>query len=116
MNAAKHEITYATFEMIDIRAGTIISAQINRKAQKPAFAMQIDFGPQLGVKTTSAQITEAYDEAMLVGRQVLAVVNFPRKKIADIWSEVLVLGVVQDGKPTILIAPSDFVANGSPVL
>jgi tRNA-binding protein len=116
MHAPQQEITYSDFELVDIRAGTIISARTNEKARKPAFVLEIDFGHEIGVKTTSAQITQAYDQQRLIGMQILAVVNFPRKKVADIWSEVLVLGVVQDNKPTILITTSSPVANGARVL
>lgn len=102
------------FHRVDLRIGTVRSARPNLKARKPAYVLEIDFGPELGIKTTSAQITEAYDTAALEGRQVVAVVNFPRKKIADVWSEVLVLGATGEG-PTILIAPDRPVPNGSHV-
>jgi tRNA-binding protein len=116
MALVKEIIAYSDFEKIDIRAGTIVSARMNEKARMPAYVLEIDFGPILGVKRTSAQITEAYNAQELCGLQVVAIVNFPKKKIADIWSDVLVLGVVQVDKPTILLTPKSKVENGSSVL
>jgi tRNA-binding protein len=115
MTDEKPPITYSDFERIDIRAGTIISARMNTKARRPAYILEVDFGPALGTKIASAQVTEAYSEQDLCGVQVVAVVNFPRKRIADIWSEVLVLGVVRDDRPTILLTPNNRVENGSPI-
>ncbi len=116
MKQIKPLITFDDFTKIDIRAGTILSAEINAKAKKPAYVLKIDFGDPLGVKTTSAQITEGHRLSELINKQVLAVVNFPPKKVADITSEVLVLGVVQDSSPTILLTPSKPVQNGAAVL
>ena len=81
------------FLKLDIRAGTIISAKIFKKAKKPAYQLEIDFGEALGIKKSSAQITQLYDAKSLLGKQVLAVVNLPPKQIADYISEVLILGV-----------------------
>lgn len=110
------QISWPEFEKIDIRVGTVVSARPNEKARKPAYVLEIDFGPEIGVKTSSAQIVEAYKPEDLAGRQILAIVNFPPRKVADVRSEVLVLGVVQPGTPTILIAPDRRVENGARLL
>lgn len=110
------EISWRDFEKLDIRAGTIRSARLNEKARKPAYVLEIDFGPGIGMKTSSAQIVEAYQAEALAGRQILAVVNFPPKTVAGVVSEVLVLGVVQHGAPTILIGPERPVENGARLL
>lgn len=99
------------FMKLDIRAGTILSANVFAKAKRPAYQLTIDFGSEIGVKRSSAQITELYTPEDLVGRQALAVVNFPPRQIANFMSEVLVLGVYsQDG--VVLIAPDRPVKNG----
>jgi tRNA-binding protein len=116
MHEIKPIISFDDFSKVDIRAGTIIDAKINVKAKKYAYVLRIDFGEAIGIKTTSAQITEGHALAELIGQQVLAVVNFPPKKVADVVSEVLVLGVVQPSKPTILLGTSKSVQNGAPVL
>lgn len=106
-------IDYAAFEQVDIRAGTIVHAEPNAKARIPAYVLRIDFGP-LGVRTSSAQLTEHYAPADLVGKQVVAVVNFAPKRVAGVVSEVLVLACVGAGG-TVLLAPDAPVANGSRV-
>ncbi len=99
------------FLKLDIRAGTIISAKIFKKAKKPAYQLEIDFGEELGIKKSSAQITQLYDAKSLLGKQILAVVNLPPKQIADYISEVLILGVYgKDG--VVLIIPEQRVENG----
>ena len=99
------------FLKLDIRAGTIISAKIFKKAKKPAYQLEIDFGEALGIKKSSAQITQLYDAKSLLGKQILAVVNLPPKQIADYISEVLILGVYgKDG--VVLIIPDQRVENG----
>ena len=103
--------TFDDFMKLDIRVGTITEAKVFAKARKPAYQLVIDFGPELGTKKSSAQITQHYTPGELVGRQVLAVVNFPPRQIADFMSEVLVLGTYSEGG-VVLIAPDKRVANG----
>ena len=102
--------TFEDFTKLDIRVGTVISAKVFEKAKKPAYQLQIDFG-QFGVKKSSAQITERYSTDELIGKQVLAVVNFPPRQIADFMSEVLVLGTYSKGG-VILITPDKPADNG----
>ena len=104
-------ITYEDFLKPEIRTGTILSAQPFPAARKPAFQLTIDFGP-LGIKRSSAQITAHYSIDELVGKQIVAVVNFPVKQIANFFSECLVLGVVQSDDTVILLQPDTPVANG----
>lgn len=104
-------IAYADFEKVEMRVGTVLSAEPNLAARKPAYILTIDFG-ELGIKTSSAQITHHYTADELVGTQVIAVVNFPPKRIAGVQSEVLVLGVPDAGNEVVLIRPSTPVANG----
>ena len=103
--------TFDDFLKLDIRVGTVISAEAFEKAKKPAYKLKIDFGEDLGVKKSSAQITEKYSADELTGKQVLAVVNFPPRQIADFMSEVLVLGTYSEGG-VVLIAPERKVNNG----
>lgn len=99
------------FEKLDIRAGTIIEAKIFEKAKRPAYKLTIDFGEEIGIKKSSAQITNLYKCEDLIGKQILAVVNFPKKQIADFMSEVLVLGTYsEDG--VVLAVPDKKVKNG----
>ena len=86
-------ITIEDFEKIDIRTGTIIEAELNKKANKPAYKLRVDLGKELGIKTTSAQITGLYSLDELIGKQIIAVVNFPILQVANVMSEILVLGV-----------------------
>ena len=106
----KVSITWSDFEKIDIRIGTIEKVEHFEKAKKPAYQLWIDFG-ELGIKKTSAQLTERYAPADLMGKQVVAVVNFPPKQIADFMSECLVLGAVE-GKDVILLKPETEAKNG----
>lgn len=107
-------ISWEDFEKIDIRAGTIIEVHDFPGARKPAYQLQIDFG-ELGIKRSSAQITTLYKKEELVGRQVIAVVNFPVKQIANFFSECLVLGVYTENKEVVLLQPSLPVQNGGKV-
>lgn len=104
-------ITWADFEKIDIRAGTITEVTDFPKAKKPAYQITIDFG-ELGIKKSSAQITELYSKEELVGKQVIAVVNFLPKQIANFFSECLILGVYTDKKEVVLLQPERKVENG----
>jgi len=109
----KQTIEWSDFEKLDIRTGTIIEANDFPKARKPAYRLRIDFGEELGIRQSSAQITRHYKPEDLVGRQIMAVVNFPKKQIADFMSECLVLGIYDTNKDVILIQPERSVPNGS---
>ena len=104
-------INWEDFEKVDIRSGTIIEVTDFPKAKKPAYQLTIDFGP-LGIKHSSAQITHHYEKSSLLGRQVVAVVNFPVKQIANFFSEGLVLGVYDENNQVILLHPDKQTANG----
>lgn len=104
-------ITWADFEKIDMRVGTIIKAENFKEARNPAYKLIIDFG-ELGFKKTSAQITQLYGLEDLIGKQVIAVVNFPVKQIANFLSECLVMGILGDNKEVILLHPDKQVKNG----
>ncbi|WP_252976026.1 tRNA-binding protein [Janibacter melonis] len=105
-------LDWATFERVDLRVGTITAAEPNARARKSAYVLQIDLGP-LGTKTSSAQITDLYEPADLVGRQVLCVVNFPPKRIAGVVSEVLVTGAPDDEGRIVLATTAGTVPDGS---
>ena len=109
--ATSTTIEWPDFEKVDIRVGTILEVNEFPKAKRPAWQLTVDFGP-LGIKKSSAQITDLYIREDLVGRQVLAVVNFPPKQIANFFSECLVLGVYTDKKEVVLIQPDRRVENG----
>ncbi len=115
MNIMSKIISYSDFEKIDVRVGTVVRVEDFPNAKKPAFKLWIDFGV-LGIKKSSAQITKLYDKEDLVGKQVIAVVNFPPKQVADFLSEVLVLGVVLDDKEVVLLQPERVVPNGKRIL
>jgi tRNA-binding protein len=106
-------ISFEDFLAVDIRAGTVTKAEPFPEARKPAYKLTVDFGPDIGVKVSSAQITSLYSLEELVGRQVLAVVNFPTKKIGPFTSEVLVLGLGNDDGDISLIRPDHPVPDGS---
>lgn len=105
-------ISWSDFEKLDIRVGTIIGAENFAKARKPAYQLTINFGPALGIKKSSAQITELYKTEDLISRQVIAIVNFPPKQIANFISECLVLGVYNEDKSIVLLQPAQGVSNG----
>ena len=106
--------TIEDFQKLDIRVGTIIEASKFEKAKKPAYQLKIDFGEEIGIKTSSAQITKLYTTEELVGRQVVAVVNFPPRQIADVKSEVLVLGSSSE-QGIVLLALTEKVKNGDKI-
>jgi tRNA-binding protein len=105
-------ISYADFEAVDIRVGTIVDVQPFPEARKPAFKIWIDFGPEIGIKKSSAQITKHYTKDELTGRQVAAVVNFPPRQIGKFMSEVLTLGFPDEEGGVVLIGPTLAVPNG----
>lgn len=105
-------IDYADFAKVDIRVGTVVSAMPNAAARKPALTLEVDFGPAIGVKKTSAQLAELYESGSLIGRQVAAVVNFPPKQIAKVVSEVLVLGFPDAEGRVVLVEVERPVPNG----
>jgi tRNA-binding protein len=107
--------TIEDFMKLDIRIGTVIEAEPFPEARKPAIKLTIDFGPEVGVKRSSAQITRRYTPEELIGRQVVAVVNFPPRRIAGFKSEVLVLGGVPEEGDVILLRPDESTANGTKI-
>ena len=111
----KEQITYNDFDKIDIRVGTVISVKKNEKARKPSLVIEVDFGKEIGIKQSSAQITHYYNEENLKGKQVVGICNFPEKNIAGIVSQVLILGSIdKEGKVT-LLHPSQESENGLPI-
>jgi tRNA-binding protein len=109
------QISYDDFAKIDIRVGRIVQAELFPQARKPAYKLRIDFGPTIGVKNSSAQITKYYEPQDLVGKQVLGVVNFPPRQIATFFSEVLTLGVILGEGDICLIHPDRDVPLGAPI-
>ncbi|PKP25044.1 MAG: tRNA-binding protein [Bacteroidetes bacterium HGW-Bacteroidetes-2] len=105
-------IDWQHFQQVQMQVGTIITAEDFPEAKQPAYKLQIDFGPELGVKKSSAQITKRYRSEELIGKQIIAVVNFPPKQIANVMSECLVLGAVDASGDVILLQPEAKVANG----
>ena len=106
------KISYSEFEKVDIRLGTIIEAVEYNKLRKPSILLQIDFGEEIGIKKSSAQIQKNYFAQNLVGKQVIAVINFEPKQIGKIISEVLVLGLPDDDNEPILLSPTSKMRNG----
>ena len=111
----KEQITYDNFDKIDIRVGTVISVKKNEKARKPSLVVEVDFGEEIGIKQSSAQITHYYNEEKLKGKQIIAICNFPEKNIAGIISQVLILGSIDKEGKVILVHPSQESENGLPV-
>jgi len=105
-------LTWEEFEKTEMRVGTVLEVNDFPEARKPAFQLTIDFGAEIGIRKTSAQITKRYTKEVLVGRQIVAVVNFPKKQIGKFMSECLVLGAVGQEGDVILLAPDFKVENG----
>src|SRR5690606_3511861 len=112
-NEDRH-LQWSEFQKVEMRVGTIRQAEVFKEASKPAYKMIIDFG-EAGMRKTSAQITKLYRPEKLIGKQVIAVVNFPPKQIASLMSECLVLGAVGENGEVTLIEPESKVANGTPI-
>jgi len=108
----KEQITYDTFDKVDIRVGTVVSVKKNEKARKPSLIIEVDFGNEIGIKQSSAQITHYYNEENLLGKQVIGVCNFPEKNIAGFKSQFLVLGALEEDGKVVLLNPSQASKNG----
>lgn len=106
------DLTWAEFERVELRSGTVTSAEVFAEARKPAYKLTIDFGSEIGTRRSSAQVTEHYRPQELVGKQVIAVVNFPKKQIGPFMSECLVTGLVQRDGSVILAVPDKPCPNG----
>ena len=111
----KEQITYDIFNKVDIRVGTVVSVKKNKKAKKPSLVIEVDFGEEIGIKKSSAQITHYYNEENLNGKQVIGVCNFEEKNIAGIVSQVLILGSIDKEGKVILVHPSQVSENGLPI-
>lgn len=105
-------ISFDDFLKVDIRAGTVVDVQDFPEARNPAYKLWVDFGPELGIKKSSAQVTVHYTKETLIGRRVAAVVNFPPRQVGKFMSEILVLGFPGENGAVVLIAPDKDVANG----
>ena len=110
----KPQITYDDFDKVDIRLGTVLSVKKNEKARKPSLVVEVDFGDEIGIKQSSAQITHYYNAENLIGKQVIGVCNFAEKNIAGVKSQVLILGSIEEGRVT-LLHPSQNAKNGLPI-
>ena len=108
----KEQITYDIFDKVDIRIGTVISVKKNEKARKPSLVIEVDFGNEIGVKESSAQITHFYSEENLKGKQVIGICNFPEKNIAGVKSQFLILGALEEDGKVVLLHPSRLTKNG----
>jgi len=111
----KEQITYDIFDKVDVRIGTVISVKKNEKARKPSLIVEVDFGKEIGIKQSSAQITHYYNEENLVGKQVIGVCNFPEKNIAGVISQFLILGAIEKDGKVVLVHPSQNAENGLPI-
>ena len=108
----KEQITYDIFDKVDIRIGTVISVKKNEKARKPSLVIEVDFGKDIGIKQSSAQITHYYNEENLINKQVIGVCNFAEKNIAGVVSQVLILGAIDSDGKVVLLHPSQKTENG----
>ena len=106
------EINYEDFKKIHIKVGTVLEIKPNTKARKPSLILKVDFGKEIGIKQSSAQITHYYNSENLVGKQVIGVCNFPKKNIAGVVSEVLILGAIEKDGKVVLVHPSQKTENG----
>ena len=111
----KEQITYDIFDKVDIRLGTVLSVKKNEKARKPSLVIEVDFGKEIGIKQSSAQITHYYNAENLIGKQVIGVCNFPEKNIAGVKSQVLILGSIDNDGRVTLVHPSQKADNGLPI-
>ena len=111
----KEQITYDIFDKADIRIGTVISVKKNEKARKPSLVVEVDFGKDIGIKQSSAQITHYYNEDNLINKQVIGVCNFAEKNIAGVVSQVLILGAIDSDGIVVLLHPSQKTENGLPI-
>ena len=111
----KEQITYDIFDKVDIRIGTVISVKKNEKARKPSLVVEVDFGKDIGIKQSSAQITHYYNEENLMNKQVIGVWNFAEKNIAGVVSQVLILGAIDSDGKVVLLHPSQKTENGLPI-
>ena len=111
----KEQITYNDFDKVDIRLGTVISVEKNEKARKPSLVVEVDFGKDIGIKQSSAQITHYYNEENLMNKQVIGVCNFAEKNIAGVVSQVLILGAIDSDGKVVLLHPSQKTENGLPI-
>jgi tRNA-binding protein len=107
------EIEWDDFARIELRVGTVVSAEVFAEARKPAYILQVDFGDEIGLRKSSAQVTDLYQPENLVGRQVVAVVNFPAKQIGPIKSQCLITGFYRDDGAVVLAVPDQEVPNGA---
>lgn len=107
------EISWDDFQQVELRCGTIIEVNDFPEARKPAYRLTIDFGDDIGIKKSSAQITDLYQKTDLIGRQILAVVNFPKKQIGPFMSECLVTGLHREDGSVVLVSPDSAVPNGA---
>mgnify|MGYP000421537209 FL=1 len=108
----KEQITYDIFDKVEIRVGTVVDVKKNEKARKPSLVIKVDFGKEIGIKQSSAQITHFYNEENLKGKQVIGVCNFAEKNIAGVKSEFLVLGAIEEDGKVVLLHPSQSTKNG----
>ncbi len=111
----KQEISYEDYNKVEIKVGTVLSVSKNEKARKPSLVVEVDFGEEIGIKQSSAQITHYYNEENLKGKQVIGVCNFPEKNIAGVVSQVLILGSIDKEGKVILVHPSQKSENGLPI-
>ena len=111
----KQEITYEDYNKVEIKIGTVLSVKKNEKARKPSLVVKVDFGSEIGIKQSSAQITHYYNKDNLIGKQVIGICNFPEKNIAGVISQVLILGSIDEEGKVILVHPSQKSEDGLPI-